>query len=235
MLLISGVPDEYDLSSLELITYGTEPMPPSTLEILNRVFPKVRLKQTYGLSELGIMPTCSLDSQSLWMKVGGGDCETKVNGGTLWVRTRTAMLGYLNAPSPFDADGWYDTGDVVESKGDYLRIVGRLSERINVGGEKVDPAEVENVLLQMDNIADATVSGRPNPLTGSVVVATVRLHAPEDKDHLEGRLLEFCRERLAEHKIPVLVQISDREQHNARFKKVRVSAPGVAAESRPAR
>src|SRR5260370_38762234 len=115
MLLISGAPEEYDLLSLELITYGTEPMASSPLDSVHRLFTNVRLKQTYGLSELGIMPTVSLDSRSLWMKVGGGDCETKVHEGTLWVRSPTAMLGYLNAPSPFDSDGWYDTGDAVET------------------------------------------------------------------------------------------------------------------------
>jgi acyl-CoA synthetase (AMP-forming)/AMP-acid ligase II len=231
MLLISGALDDHDLSSLELISYGTEPMPHGTLESLNRAFPGVRLKQTYGLSEMGIMPTSSLDSHSLWMKVGGAGCETRVQGGTLWVRSPTAMIGYLNAPPPFDADGWYDTGDAVEMNGEYLRIVGRKSEMINVGGEKVYPAEVENVLLQMDNIADATVTGKSNPLTGHVVVATVRLRAPEEKRQLEQRLYAFCRERMAAYKIPVLLEISEDEQHNARFKKVRTSDPGTAAES----
>jgi acyl-CoA synthetase (AMP-forming)/AMP-acid ligase II len=221
MLLVSGAYQEHDLSSLELITYGTEPMPESTLLALNRAFPKVRLKQTYGLSELGILPTASKESGSLWLRLGGDGFETKVVNGTLWIRARSAMLGYLNAPSPFDADGWLNTGDAVEIDGDYVRILGRASEAINVGGEKVYPAEVESVLLEMDNIREATVHGKRSPVTGHVVMATVRLFHPEDPIRLEQRMREFCQGRLKEYKIPVLLRLDDNDHHGARFKKAR--------------
>lgn len=94
------------------------------------------------------------------MKVGGAGTETKITGGTLWVRSESAMLGYLNAPSPFDEDGWYDTGDQVETDGEYIRILGRKSEIINVGGEKVFPAEVESVFLEIPNVRDVLITGR---------------------------------------------------------------------------
>jgi acyl-CoA synthetase (AMP-forming)/AMP-acid ligase II len=221
MLLISEAHQAFDLSSLELITYGTEPMPAGTLQALNRALPKVRFKQTYGLSELGILPTASEDSQSLWLKIGGEGCETKVVDGTLWIRTRSAMLGYLNAPSPFDDDGWLNTGDAVEVEGDYVHILGRASEGINVGGEKVYPAEVESVLLTMPNVRDVTVYGKPNAVTGRVVVAAVRLLRPEDPDRLEQRVREFCKGRLEEYKVPALLMIDETEHHGARFKKLR--------------
>ncbi|HUY34159.1 MAG TPA: AMP-binding protein [Pirellulales bacterium] len=221
MLLVSEAYREHDLSSLELITYGTEPMPESTLLALNAVLPKVRFKQTYGLSELGILPSASKDSQSPWLRLGGDGFETKVVDGTLWIRARSAMLGYLNAPSPFDADGWLNTGDAVEVQGDYLRILGRASEAINVGGEKVYPAEVESVLLRMENVRDATVYGKRNPVTGNVVVAALRLLRPEDPLRLDQRMREFCDGRLQPYKIPVLLQIDDEERHSARFKKTR--------------
>ena len=139
MLLISGAYKKYDLGSLELITYGTEPMPTATLESLHAAFPGVRLKQTYGLTEVGILPTKSEQDDSLWLAVGGPGYETKIVDNVLWIRAQMAMVGYLNAPSPFDADGWFNTGDVVEQKGDYIRFMGRKSEIINVGGEKVFP------------------------------------------------------------------------------------------------
>ena len=136
MVLVSGAWQDQDLSSLQVITYGTEPMPVSTLESLNRSFPNVTFKQTYGLTELGIFSTKSKTSDSTWMKVGGQGIETKVKDGTLWVRSGAAMMGYLNGPNPFDKEGWYDTGDQVEMDGEYLRIKGRHEERINVGGER---------------------------------------------------------------------------------------------------
>ncbi len=105
------------------------------------------------------------------MRVGGEGYETKIVDGRLWIRAKSAMLGYLNAPSPFDADGFFDTGDLVEVDGEWLRILGRKSEIINVGGNKVFPMEVENALLELDNVEDVAVRGEPNPLTGQVVVA----------------------------------------------------------------
>ncbi|MFN8707421.1 MAG: long-chain fatty acid--CoA ligase [Planctomyces sp.] len=134
LLLISEAWRQHDLSSLTLITYGTEVMPESTLIRLNQIFPNVRFQQTYGLSELGIMRSRSKESGSLWVQVGGEGFETKIVDGILWIRAASAMLGYLNAPSPFTEDGWFITGDLVEIDGDYLRIKGRASEIINVGG-----------------------------------------------------------------------------------------------------
>ncbi|HRI63331.1 MAG TPA: fatty acid--CoA ligase family protein, partial [Polyangium sp.] len=163
LLLISKAYEHYDLSALTLITYGTEMMPSSTLEELHRVFPRVRLQQTYGLSELGILRSKSRNSDSLWVKVGGEGFETKIVDGILWIKARSAMLGYLNAPSPFNAEGWMNTGDMVEVDGEYVRFLGRKSEMINVGGEKVFPAEVENVIMRLENIKDVVVKGKPNP------------------------------------------------------------------------
>jgi len=221
MLLISEAHKAHDLSSLELITYGSEPMLDCTLQALNRAFPGVRFKQTYGLSELGILPTASEDSQSLWLRMGGEGYETRVVDGILWIRTPSAMLGYLNAPSPFDAEGWFNTGDAVEIQGDYLRILGRVRERINVGGQKVYPAEVESMLLQLDNIRDVTVYGKRNAMMGSVVAATVSLFQPEDHAQVEQRLRAFCKGRLEEYKVPVIVEIEDADRPSDRFKKRR--------------
>lgn len=221
LLLMSEAYRQYDLSSLEMITYGTEPMPAATLKHLNEVFPQVKLKQTYGLSELGILQTKSKDNTSLWVKVGGDGYEVKVVDNILWIRAESAMLGYLNAPSPFTEDGWFITGDAVEVDGEYMRILGRKSEIINVGGEKVYPAEVESVLLQLSNVADVTVVGRPSPITGSVVTARVVLREAEDPLELTKRLRRFCRERLASYKIPVAVEVVEGQLHGDRFKKAR--------------
>jgi acyl-CoA synthetase (AMP-forming)/AMP-acid ligase II len=136
------------------------------------------------------------------------------------------MLGYLNAPSPFDAEGWFNTEDMVEVDGEYMRFLGRESEIINVGGEKVYPSEVESVLLQMDNVRDATVMGEENPILGNIVVARVSLFEPEDLTSLKRRMREFCRERLEKFKVPAKVELSQADQHSARFKKLRLAASG---------
>lgn len=221
LLLLSEVHKSYDVSTLKTITYGTESMPESTLKRIHEVMPEVRLLQTYGLSELGILRSKSKDSNSLWVKVGGEGFETKVKEGTLWVRAKSAMLGYLNAPSPFDEAGWLNTEDVVEVDGDYIRFLGRRSEIINVGGEKVYPAEVESVLMQIDNIKDATVYGEKNPILGNIVTAQVNLFQPETLTELKKRIRTFCKEKLPPYKIPMKVELTNNEQFSARFKKLR--------------
>jgi len=227
MLLISDAANRYDLSALRTITYGTEPMPASTLAALRTALPAVRLKQTYGLTEVGILPTQSRSSDSLWLKLGRQGYEHRIVDGVLWLRSGSAMLGYLNAPSPFDADGWFNTQDLVQVDGDYMRILGRASEVINVGGEKVYPAEVEDLLLQMDNVEDVTVSARPNPVTGAVVAARFTLTRPEDAISLRRRTRQFCQGRLERFKQPVVVEIAEHAQHSVRFKKRRGAGAGA--------
>jgi len=153
--------------------------------------------------------------------------------GVLWIRSDTAMLGYLNAPSPFDEDGWYNTHDAVEVDGPYIRILGRTNESINVGGQKVYPSEVESTLLELDNVCDATVRGEANPVTGQVVVARVTLAQAEDQESLERRVRRFCRSRLAAYKVPVAVEIVEGDHHSQRFKKVREGATGIAGRGSP--
>lgn len=234
MLLASEAYRRYDLSSVKLITYGTEVMPEVTLHRLRGAFPNAQLQQTYGLSELGVLRTKSKDSESLWFRMGGSGFETRVIDGILHVRSDYAMLGYLNAPDAVDGEGWMNTGDVVLQEGDWLRVLGRASDVINVGGQKVFPAEVETVLLEAENVTDATVHGEPHPLMGSMVVAAVALATPEDDDLLRQRLRAFCRGRLAPYKIPVKFRSSVSVGRTERFKKERPHSTGEPSRPRAA-
>jgi len=225
VLLASGCAQSYDLSSLRLITYGAEPMPQATLNRIAAVFPQAKLKQTYGLSELGVLHSKSPDQTSLWVKVGGEGFESRVVDGILQIRSQSNMIGYLNAPNPIDQEGWMSTGDLVEQRGDLVRFLGRASEILNVGGQKVFPAEVEDVLIAAPMVADATVFGIPHPLVGQAVCARVSLVAPEDPDTAVNRLRAHCREHLAKFKVPMRFEIVDVDAHiSDRNKKVRKQA-----------
>ena len=221
LLLVSEAYTKYDLSSLELVTYGTEPMPEKTLKRFNELFPEITLQQTYGLSEVGIMRSKSKASDSLWVKLGGEGFETRVVDGKLEIKAKSAMLGYLNAPSPFTDDGWFITGDVVEVDGEYFRILGRESEIINVGGEKVYPAEVEGVLESMDEVEAAIVRAEPHPITGQIVTAVVNLHDTTAANDFRKVMRVYCKDKLERFKIPQKVEIADRSLHGERFKKMR--------------
>jgi len=221
LILISEAYRHYDLGCLRTITYGTEPMQESTLRRVCEVFPDVRVLQTYGLSEVGILRSKSKSSDSLWVKIGGEGFDTRVVDGVLHIKARSAMLGYLNAPSPFTEDGWMNTGDRVEVDGEYIRFQGRESEVINVGGEKVFPAEVESVILDMDDVADVVVFGEDHPIVGQIVCARVTQRSEKPAKALVAELKKFCRERLRRYKVPVKVEISQDYQHGSRFKRMR--------------
>jgi long-chain acyl-CoA synthetase len=227
-LLLSGAHKAYDLSSLRLITYGTEPMPQSTLDRVAQVFPAVTLQQTYGLSEVGILRSRSRDATSRWVRLGGEGYQMKVIDNRLWIKAESTMLGYLNAASSFDDQGYFDTGDVVEVDGEWLRILGRASEVINVGGSKVFPAEVESVLLTLDNVQDAVVYAEPNPLTGHTVAATIKLQHAESAAQFKIRMRRFCRDRLASYQIPTRVRFTNEPLHTERFKRMRRAAASEA-------
>lgn len=221
LLLLSESYKEYNLESLELVTYGTEVMPESTLMKFHSLFPSIRLLQTYGLSEVGILRSKSKSSDSLWVKVGGEEFETRVRNGMLEIKAKSAMLGYLNAPSPYTEDGWFMTMDEVEVNGEYIRILGRSSEIINVGGEKVFPAEVESIIQLMEGVQEVAVSSEKNPITGQMVKATVKLSTSESINVFRKRLLKFCRDKLPGYKIPQKLVLVDNWIHNDRFKKIR--------------
>lgn len=224
LVLLGGYHEKYDLSSLRIISYGTEPMPESTLKSLATLLPDVRMKQTYGLSELGIMGTKSEGSDSLWMKVGGEGFETRIVDGILQIRAKSAMLGYLNAPSPFDDEGWFDTKDKVLERDGYIKILGRDTDLINVGGEKVYPIEVESCLLECPGVIDARVGSECNPITGNVIVAEIQVEEGADPVELRRNLRVHCGERLEPFKRPARFKISASPLGGERLKKMRRKA-----------
>jgi len=221
LMLLSEVYNDYDLESLKIISYGTEPMPESTLKKLKKIFPAIKLLQTYGLIELGVLRSQSKRDDSLWVKVGGEGYETRVVEGMLEIKAKSAILGYLNAPSPFTDDGWFITGDAVLQKGDYIKILGRKSEIINVGGEKVYPQEVENLILEMDEVEEVTVYGEKNPIMGNIVCARVNLVENKDKKAFTMRLKKYCQGKLQNYKVPIKVMINNQKHYGDRYKKIR--------------
>ena len=104
LVLLSEAYRRHDLSSLKTVTYGTEPMPETTLRRFTEIAPWLRMQQSYGLSEVGILRSRSRHTRSTWVKIGGDGFQIRVVNGILQIRADSAMLGYLNAESPFTED-----------------------------------------------------------------------------------------------------------------------------------
>lgn len=222
MMLLSRAYERHDLKSLKIISYGSEPMPESVLQKLNEYFPNIKLQQTYGLIELGVMSSKSKDNESLWVKIGGNGYQTRVVNGLLEIKSDSAMIGYLNAESPYTEDGWFRTGDAVEVDGEYFKILGRKSELINVGGEKVYPQEVENVIISIAEVLDVHVYGEKNPFTGNIVCANILVNTDTNKDILKRSIKILCREKLETFKNPVKINFVYKPFYSSRYKKERI-------------
>ena len=221
LLILSEAYIRYDLASLKYITYGTEVMPEATLKKCSVIFPNATILQKYGTTEVGTLRSKSENSSSLWVKIGGEGYRIRVVNGLLQIKADSAMMGYLNEQSPFTEDGWFITGDLVQQKGEFVRFLGRESDVINVGGEKVNPAEVENVIREFENIAEAEVYGEKNPIVGNIICARVKLQFSTDADDFVLRLKKHCLGRLPNFKVPVKIAVVSDWNYSERFKTIR--------------
>jgi acyl-CoA synthetase (AMP-forming)/AMP-acid ligase II len=221
IFLLKGSFQNYDLSSLRWITYGAEPMPDATLNRMNQLLPGIKFKQTYGLIEIGVLSTVSESDKSTLVKLGGEGYDIRIVDDMLEIKAKTSMLGYLNANSPFTSDGYFKTGDVVEQHGDYIRILGRRSNLIITGGEKVYPSEIESVILDCEWVEDVKVYGVPHPLLGKVIAAQIQTSSTTDHSVLRGELRSFCLSRLTKFKVPMQMDFTKDSLVNSRLKKER--------------
>ncbi|MFK7738093.1 MAG: fatty acid--CoA ligase family protein [Pirellulaceae bacterium] len=217
MMLMSDFLESETLPSLKVVTYGTERMDEPSLKRLCDMLPQVDFRQTYGMSELGIMRVKSVSRDSLWMHVGGEGIETRIENEVLKIRAKNRMVGYLNAPSPFDDADWYDTKDLVEQREDgAIRIVGRTTEWINIGGEKVLPEVIETAALEHDEILHVKAYGAENPITGHHIELSYQLKAGSSLTKLQ--LKKFLKSQLPKNFVPHKL-IEDVVEINHRFKK----------------
>ena len=223
LILMNKSYDKYDLKSLRMITYGTESMPESLLLRLKDIFPKAKLLQTFGTSETGIAGTRSKSSNSIYMKLDDSNLEYKIVDDELWLKSKTQIIGYLNSSmNSFTNDGWFKTGDLVETTDDgYIKIIGRNKEIINVGGEKVLPNEVESMIFLIPEIEDVMVYGKENIITGQTVVCDVVLKEEIKSKEIKIIIRKHCKDKLASYKIPTKVNIVEKTNFGNRFKKIR--------------
>lgn len=216
LMLLSGLVPDAVPTSVRVITYGTEKMDQPTLDSLCGLLPSVDFRQTYGMSELGIMRVKSKSRNSLYMRIGGEGVEVRIDDNILKIRSQSRMMGYLNAESPFDDEGWYNTNDVVEVCEDYIKVVGRVSDVINVGGLKFMASEVERVALEFPGIALALAEPKDNPITGQHCELTVQTQTGMSID--VQFLKQFLALRLASHMLPRRIRVAQISV-NHRFKR----------------
>jgi acyl-CoA synthetase (AMP-forming)/AMP-acid ligase II len=179
---------------LEQITLGGEAAPERLIEQLTEMFPNARLSHVYAGTEVGSVVSVRDGRSGLPLSVLDRDASAEVRlrivDDELEVRSSVGMLGYHNAGDSHAE--WRRTGDLVEVRGDRIHFVGRTTEIINVGGAKVHPLPVEELVCSVTGVRLAAVYGRPNPVTGQIVAVDVVAEAGAEGADLEERIRAAC-------------------------------------------
>ena len=184
----------------------------AVLEALSALYPRARVAHAYASTEAGVgfeVDDGRAGFPASFLGERDNGVVMKIIDGSLRLRSERAALRYLgdNPPDLRDADGFVDTGDMIELDGDRCHFVGRRGGIINVGGAKVNPEEVEAVINLHPGVHASLVRARKNPITGALVAADVVLNeGVSEAASLKAEIVAACASRLAPHKVPALVR-----------------------------
>ncbi|MFI4933978.1 MAG: AMP-binding protein [Caulobacterales bacterium] len=223
--------EEARLISPRYIRLSGEIADQAVLDALRAAFPGVPIGHAYASTEAGVGFEVNDGLEGFpaeFVERRGGEVELKVADGSLRLRSSRAASGYVGDGAALtDADGFVDSGDMVELRGGRYHFVGRRGGIINVGGLKVHPEEIEAVINRHPAVRMSLVRGRRNPITGQIVVAEVVLEASDqapDEVAIKREILDVCRRDLAPYKAPASVRFVESLSLTAGGKLERASA-----------
>lgn len=214
----SRVVDSYNLASLRSISFGADRISEQTLSELRETLPWVEIRQSYGTSELGSLLTETCQDNALYFKFREDGVHTKIVDDKLWIKSPVSMIGYLSSDrATIDGDGFMDTGDIVESYGNYFRITGKDRLIFNIGGEKFMPSEIEDLIETHPMVSQAVVRQMTNQL-GSFLVADVVLSEYSKEVAQIRSELKRITSKLASFKRPSRYRFVSELKSNTRMK-----------------
>ena len=221
---------QYDLSSLRLAVTGAAVVPVALVERMQAELSFDTVLTAYGLTEAVVVTMCRPGDPPGAVAATSGratagfeirvvaapaaedraHCDGADGAGEILLRGPNVMLGYLDDPAAtqeaIDGDGWLHTGDVGRLDADgYLTITDRLKDMYICGGFNVYPAEVEQLLARLDGVAESAVIGVPDARLGEVGKAFIVSRPGHQLNAAD--VLAYCRERLANFKVPRQVEI----------------------------
>ena len=204
----------------------------AVLDGLRQAFPDASIGHAYASTEAGVGFAVNDGREGFPADMIGPNrdgVEMKVVDGCLRIRSRRAAHAYVGrrAGALTDDDGFVDTGDMVELRGDRYHFVGRRGGIINIGGLKVHPEEIEAVINRHDAVRMSRVKARKSPITGAIVVADVVLADGCDasrSDEIKNRIIADCRASLASHKVPAMIKFVEKLEITAAGKLARSDA-----------
>jgi acyl-coenzyme A synthetase/AMP-(fatty) acid ligase len=210
--LMSGAANKIDPQYVRL---SGEIADQALLNNLQSAYPRARIAHAFATTEAGLAfevndGAAGFPASQL---TAAGDVELRIQDGSLGIRSSRIASRYLGpGAEPLAApDGFVDTRDMIELRGDRYYFTGRRDGVINIGGQKVHPEEVEAVINRHPRVRMSLVRTRKSPITGSIVAADVVLAAGIDSSNgnageLRDSILLLCRQELAPHKVPASIR-----------------------------
>lgn len=228
-LLMSGAAADF---SPRYVRLSGEIADQAVLDGLARAFPRASIGHAYASTEAGVGFSVDDGREGFPAQLIGRNrdgVEIKVVDGSLRIRSERTARTYVGADAPplADADGFVDTGDMVERRGERYHFVGRRGGIINIGGLKVHPEEVETAINRHASVQMSRARSRRSPITGAIVVADVILADGIDGERHETirtEILRQCKDCLAAWKVPAVIRFVDRLDVTAAGKLVRTDA-----------
>jgi acyl-coenzyme A synthetase/AMP-(fatty) acid ligase len=210
-LLMSGAASGF---SPRYVRLSGEIADQAVLDGLHRAFPEASIGHAYASTEAGVgfAVNDGLEGFPAELVTRSRDgVEMKVEDGSLRIRSLRTAQAYVGqqAADLADSDGFVDTGDMVDLRGDRYHFVGRRGGIINIGGLKVHPEEIEAVINRHPQVRMSRAKSRRSPITGALVVADVVLADGIDgsrRDAIRDEILADCRASLPPHKVPALIK-----------------------------
>lgn len=208
--------DGGDLDSVELISFGGEPLDDLSVILARDYLPKARVIQKYGSTELGVLKgrTNPNDPREISFDPA---VKHRIQGGLLEV-FRTSQHGQSEI-SVKEEGNWIKTGDRAEKKGGWIRIVGRSEDEIISGGEAISVSLIKAVMQESDLVVDCHVYGEKNMLLGQVVGVDLVIISGADQDKAMIDVQSHCRSKLPGSHQPARLRIVSQLQHSVRFKR----------------
>jgi len=215
MALHGAARGAFEGAAIRQITLGGEAAGQSLLDRLAATFPDTRITHVYASTEMGVcfsvhdrregFPLAFLQDPTL-------PAQLRIEDGELLVRSTRSMTGVLGREL---SGGWFRTGDLVEIHEDRVLFVGRRSDTINVGGLKVHPLEVEEIIRTVEGVQEVRVHSVASSMVGELVTARLQPVEGIDREQLRAAVLSRCREKLPKHKVPARIGFVPRVATNA--------------------
>lgn len=186
------------------------------LDNLHSIYPDAQIAHAFASTEAGLafdVRDGLAGIPASLIEHGNGKVELKIEDGSLRIRSARTAVRYVGPQTLADADGFVDTGDMLELRADRYYFVGRRDGVINVGGQKVHPEEVESVINRHPRVRMSMVRMKKNAITGGLVVADVVLESSStplngEGAKLEQEILQLCRGVLPRHKVPAVISFT---------------------------